>query len=83
MIIEFIFTFNDRPQEIKQYPFADSILKDKKSLFEFATSKMPDDAKIKLVKISSCVITNGAQFNMPKWYAEARGKLWISNGKLE
>jgi hypothetical protein len=82
MTIEFIFTYSSKPQEIIEYPFVNPILKDKQTLFEFATAELSDEEKQKLVKISSCVLINGGNFEEPEWYSQSNGKLWIENGVL-
>lgn len=82
MKIEFILTYSSNPQEIVQYPFVNSILKDKQTLFEFATAELTQEEIKNLVKISSCVLIGGGNFKEVDWYKECNGKLWIENGVL-
>ena len=82
MRIEFILTYNSKPQEIVEYPFVNPILKDKQTLFDFATAQLSDEEKQELVKISSCVLIDGGNFEEPEWYSQSNGKLWIENGVL-
>lgn len=82
MEIEFILTFKSKQQEFLTCPFENGILKDKQSLFDFASSYISDADKKQLVKISSCVLTCGGDFELPSWYAECKGKIFIENGVL-
>jgi len=82
MKIQFIFTYNSKPQEFVEYPFVNQILKDKQTLFEFATAQFSDEEKNELVKISSCILIDGGNFEEPDWYKELNGNLWIENGML-
>ena len=82
MRIEFILTYNSKPQEMVAYPFVNPILKNKQILFEFATAQLSDEEKQDLVKISSCILIDGGNFEEPEWYSQSNGKLWIENGVL-
>lgn len=82
MEIEFILTFASKPQKIVEYPFVNPILKDKKTLFDFATAQLRQDEKKELLKISSCVyIGNSASFEEADWFMECNGKLFIKDIK--
>lgn len=80
MRIEFILTYNSKPQEIFEYPFINPILTDKQTLFDFATAYLSNEEKQELIKISSCVLIDGGKFELPKWFVECNGKLYFKKG---
>lgn len=82
MKIEFIYTYTNNAQEIVEYPFVNPILKDKQTLFDFATAFLTKNKKQNLVKISCCVIFGNGSFEEPDWYILSEGKLWVEDGKL-
>ena len=83
MDIEFIYTYDLMPQEMANYEDIDrSVIKDRESLFEFATKDMDYDEILSLVKIS-CMVSNAVDIEPPQWFIQSNGKLWISNGKLD
>lgn len=84
MTIEFIFTFNkNKHQDVIKYPFVNPILKDKQTLFDFATAMLDKEDKNNLVKISCCVTYDDVkEFEDPQWYKDCEGKLYVENGKL-
>ena len=51
MKIEFIYSYQDKPQEIVSYPFVLPILESKETLIEYALSDLSDEEKQQLVKI--------------------------------
>lgn len=82
MKIEFIYTYASRPQSLAIHPFVNPILKDKETLFEFATCELSENEKQDLVEISCCVLIEEGHFERPKWYKESNGKLLVNNGLL-
>jgi hypothetical protein len=81
MKIEFIYTYNEKPQEIVSYPFVLPILQDKETLVKFATSDLSEEERQQLVKISTCVyFENEGEIELPKWFNECNGKLYFENG---
>lgn len=82
MRIEFLFTFGSKPQERVEYPFVNPILKDKQTLFDFATGQLYPDEKADLVKISSCVLVEDGDVEEVQWFLDSGGKLYVENGKL-
>ena len=81
MKIEFIYTYNEKPQEIVSYPFVLPILESEETLIEYALSDLSDEEKKQLVKISSCVyFENKGEVDLPNWFNECNGKLYFENG---
>jgi len=81
MKIEFIYTYNEKPQEIVSYPFVLPILQDKETMLKFALSDLSEDERQQLVKISTCIyFENEGEIELPKWFNECNGKLYFENG---
>ena len=84
--IDFIHTFNKLPQqnsgcdlsEIK----AQSVLRTKNEMFDFATEYLSEQQKQDLVKISISVDPGDCDIDPPAWFLECNGKLWAENGVL-
>lgn len=82
MIIQFIYTFENRPQSFLTFPFVEPILQDIETLFKFAITPLDKDDLQELVKISSAIIFDDDKFELPLWYIECNGKLWVKDGIL-
>lgn len=84
MKIEFIYTYNEKPQEIVSYPFVLPILESKETLIEYALSDLSDEEQHQLVKISSCVyFDNKGEVDLPDWFNECNGKLYFENSVVQ
>ena len=80
MEIEFIYTYNNKPQKIVSCPFVLSILQDKETLIKYALSNLSEEERQKLVKISSCVyFEKDGNIKLPSWYNEGNGKIYVEN----
>ena len=95
MKIEFIYTFADgeREQEMLSSDIKKAnlkkILKSEKSLKRFAldtfSSSMPEQEDISksVLKISTCVYLQGEKIKCPKWFSEAKGKLFFEKNRID
>ena len=78
MKIEFIYTFEDRPQSIVQYPFDIAILETEERMKMFATAMLSPEEYLSLIKISCCIYTDGNEIEEPEWFVKCNGKLWFN-----
>lgn len=83
MRIEFIYTYDEKPQEIIDYPFVLPILQNKEPLVKFALTDLSEEERRHLVKISTCVyFENEGNIVLPDWFNHCNGKLWFENGRV-
>lgn len=83
MKIQFIYTFESKPQNSAIFPVNMSTLDNVKAVKELALSYLSNEEKQELVKISCCVdVEDTFVENPPQWYLDCNGKLWFENGKL-
>ncbi len=86
MKIQFIYSFENEPQQIVTLPFSESFLHSgKDALIDFALSDLTEDEKGKVLKISCCLYAEPANnyedVNNPLkvWYNECNGKIWADD----
>ena len=80
MKVEFIYSYDDRPQEIVMLPIADSILKDQEDFRQYALYDLSIGEVSHLVKISSFIYFGSME--IPAWYKECDGKLWFKKDEI-
>ncbi len=80
MKAHFIFTYEIRGQEFLNLEIQPEHLKSEQSLFDKITEDFQEDEKNDLFKISCCV--NAEVENLPEWYLQSNGKMWIENGTV-
>ena len=80
MNIEFIYTFDNLPQDIRMYVFDMYHISDKDKFFNFAMQDLSDYERQRLVKISCCIYNLKEEVNFPDWFESSNGKFYFDNG---
>jgi len=84
MKIEFIYTYDGKPQKIASYPFVLPILQDKETFLKFAMTELSTEERRQLIKISCCIyFEHEGKSDLPDWYDECNGKFYFENGVLQ
>lgn len=78
MFIEFIYTYENRPQEIAKGEIENlDMLQSEDALKKFATEGMEPSELAELKKISCCVYHDAEEVILPNWFLNCNGKLWF------
>ena len=79
MHIEFIYTFDNLPQDIRRYVFDMYHISDKDNFLKFAMQDLSYFEKQQLVKISCCIYTLKKEINFPDWFEDSNGKFYFDH----
>jgi len=78
MKIQFIYTFDTKPQMITAYEHIfPAFLESKNVLTAYAMTRLNKKEKSDLIKISCCVVEAKEMPICPEWYEKENGKIWV------
>lgn len=80
VVIQFILSFNEAQQQFSEIDYTKELIQSPQRLFGAATQDLTPEEVKDLYKISCCVY---GDVDIPDWYKECNGKLWVTNGELE
>lgn len=81
--VEFIYTFNDMPQQIANYPFVKELITTRRVFIQFATMELSRLELNQLVKISCAIYySSKPEIKTPSWYNDVSGKFFFEDGEL-
>lgn len=81
MNFEFILTFDGRPQQFVDSPFTEDAMRSEQAMFDHVCKELAGDEIADLRKISSCIYMYDGR-ELPAWYKECNGKIYVEHGQL-
>ena len=79
MIVQCIYTYNDRDQEMIDFKkFPKTALENERNFLVYVRGILNDAERLDLVKISACVFTDKEP---PKWFMACMGKFYFKNNE--